>query len=367
MRVGATVSMTSGNRLLNPGHPVNLVKGRIRWLLLIVFLLCALTLGCSKQDEGGKTAEAKQQTEASAGPVAARVGQAPISVAELREYAAERSPGRGAATGEEVARRYLDELVTSEVLYQEALRLGLDREPEIHRSIRQMLTQRLLNRQVTEAVLSRKIEETKLRRYYDRHVGEFSRPEQLRLADIFIAVPAGATAEEKGELRKKAGQVLAEAVAMSGKRTGFGSLVAQYSDRHANYGKGDTGFFDKEGKPVGIDRKLAEAAFGLERVGNLGQEVVETPDGYHIIMLVGRRSAQKRPLAAVKSELERRIRREAVTKARKAYIESLKQKDEIQIDALVAAEFLADLKDNSGIKPPFIVADPKRFNRFDET
>jgi peptidyl-prolyl cis-trans isomerase D len=99
-----------------------------------------------------------------------------------------------------------------------------------------------------------------------------------------------------------------------------------------------------EGKPSGIDKRLAQAAFNLERVGSLAEEVIETADGYHIIMLIGRRAAVERPLDEVRSELKQRIQREAAARTSRAYMESLKQKAEIHIEREQLAAMLEELK-----------------------
>lgn len=324
-------------------------------LLCLSIVLFVAALGCSKDKQDNK-AVSKGVKDTS--PVVVRIGDDTITALELKNYLSSRPMSRHHRASEDYAEKRLDEMVLEVVLYQEALRLKLDQDPEVRRRIRQMLTRKLLEEQVEKEVWIRQIEEKEYQDYYDQHKDEFSRPEQVRLADIFIAVPPDATADQKAALRKKAETALAEALKVREKRSGFGGLVRKYSDTHGKYRKGDTGFFDTEGKPVGIDKKLAEAAFKLERVGSMSEHVIETPEGYHVIMLVGKRPAFHRELEAVKREIDHRIRREALKKAREAYIENLKKKANIKVDRASVAEILKELEEGREKQTP--PAPPKR-------
>jgi parvulin-like peptidyl-prolyl isomerase len=243
-----------------------------------------------------------------------------------------------------VVKERLGELITAEALYQEALRLKLDRKPEIQRKIRQILSQELLEEQVQRPLREKKFSEEELRRYFDEHIGEYSRPEQVRLADIFIAVPEGATAEERKAKREKAEEVLAKAFEAKDKRFGFAELVRKYSDKHPLFRLGDTGFFDREGKPSGLDPALVDAAFKLKQNRDLAESVVETKGGFHVIMQVGKRSAVNTEFKDVASAIERRLRREQMQKRRVDYIEGLKKTAGITVDETVVAGIAGELE-----------------------
>ena len=316
-------------------------------LVCLAALFLWLAFGCSNDNRDSKT-EAESQREKQ--PVVATVGISTITEADFRSFLSERPIShRGTVTATDVEKR-LDALIMEEVLYQEALRLNLDQEPEVKQRIRQMLNQRLVDEQINRQVWDREIAEGELQKYYETHWNEFNRPEQVRLADVFIAVSPDAAGEERAELRKRAETVLSKALEARGKRSGFGNLVRRYSDQHKTYGRGDTGFFDREGMPAGIDGKLAEEAFKLERVGTMGEQLIETTEGFHIIMLIGKRSAVQRPRESVREQLKQRLRRESVVKARKAYIEGLRGKADVQIDHQIMDKVLADLNKDAYAK-----------------
>jgi parvulin-like peptidyl-prolyl isomerase len=304
--------------------------------------------GCSKKEESTKAPSVKK---AATSPVVAQVGINTVTADDLKAVLNTRPKSYRRRMSEEELRERLDKIILEEVLFQEALQLKIDQLPDIRRRYRTMLTQKLMDEQVNRKQWNREVPNAELKAYYDRHFEKFNRPAQVRIADIFISLPEGATDAQKAKLQKKAEGVLSEALALKGQRAGFGRLVRQYSTRHKLYGKGATGFFDIKGQPRGIDRKLAEAAFKLEKVGSISGQVITTPEGFHVIMLVGKRAALNRPLETVKNQIKRLVQREGVEKARKDFIEALKTKADIKIDETALSAVQAELAQTGPNRP----------------
>jgi parvulin-like peptidyl-prolyl isomerase len=312
-------------------------------LLTIVVILSMFFIGCSRDEKKTKmSTEEKQDTLT----IVARVGDGRITSDEFKRYLAKRPiHPRSEEIKEQIDRR-LETLILEEVLYQEALRLQLDKESEVQERIRQILIQKLINDQINEKVRSREISTDKLKEFYDKHKGKFNRPTQVRLADIYIAVPSGAAKTVREQQRKKAQDILAKVQNLKNRRTGFGGLIHQYSDTPEKYRKGDTGFFDIEGKPVGIDTQLAEAAFKLNKVGSMSEQVIETANGFHVVLLIGRRNAVNRPLQSVQNQIRQQIQHDAINETREAYLKKLKDNADIAIDENVLSGIFAELGSN---------------------
>jgi hypothetical protein len=85
----------------------------------------------------------------------ATIGEGHLSVAEVRDYLLSRPVAEGQPVTADVLNERIEEMVTSEVLFQEALRFKLDQQPELRRNLRLLLAQRLLAEKVDEPVLSR--------------------------------------------------------------------------------------------------------------------------------------------------------------------------------------------------------------------
>ena len=308
-------------------------------VLVIVMFLTLEAWGIEKSDK-----EYVKQDEKLKQEKIAVIDNETINAANFLDYLSYRPLYRNSDITETTVKQRLDEMIVGEVLYQEGLRLKIDREPKVRRRIQQIVSSELLAEYVDKKIRSRKIEEKELQDYYKLHKYEFNRPEQIRLADIFIAVPDGSDKELQTEKKKKAEKALAEAQQIKNNKFGFGKLIREYSDTHHKYPLGDTGYFDAQGNPFGLDIKLSEQAFKLQRIGTLCDHVIETRDGYHVIMLVDRRPAVHKQFVNVKSEIKRNIRNEDLKTARQNYINDLKRKAEIQIDNDVIKDIVLELK-----------------------
>lgn len=320
---------------------------KIRMGLVIVILSVALGLmvgGCSKT-EGDKTAGGAEKR------VVMKVGDQKIDAVILEKYLEFRPVPMNADNTSEMLKKRAEELAVEELLYQEALKLKLDQALDVRQKIREILNQKIMEEQVHKTVLQRKIEQPELQAYYDAHQSEFNRPEEIRVADVFIAVPKDASETQRAELKRKAEAALAEALASPNPNVGFLQSIQKYSDQPEKYAKGDTGFFSADGKPAGIDPRVVEAAFKLEKGGDIFPEIIEAEDGYHLIMHNGRRLAVNRPLEQVARQLERRMKNEEIRKKKDDFIQSLKAKTQITIDDKELAVLQEKLKVENRNRP----------------
>ncbi|MHC4692192.1 MAG: peptidyl-prolyl cis-trans isomerase [Planctomycetota bacterium] len=299
----------------------------------LVAVVFSVAMICLCPDYASAAAEKSKRSPAvSAEDTIAQVDEERIDTDYLTSYLSTRPlPAYSQVTAKIIEQR-LEELITSEVLYRQALRIGLDKRPEIHHRIQQILAQNLLEEKVNKPVRERKITNRELQAYYNDHVNEFQRPAQVRLADIFIAVDPAAASGQRKQKKEKAEKALAEVLANQDQRLGFGKRILKYSDTPEKYPKGNTGFFDIQGKSIGLDINLAREAFKLEKAGQVCDHIIKTADGYHIIMLTGRREAVHKPFEKVKVQLRRRIYRERIALAQNEYIESMKKKCRIKIN-----------------------------------
>jgi peptidyl-prolyl cis-trans isomerase C len=308
----------------------------------LAILFCVVMV-CLWVDSASAAAEkSKNSMSVSAQDIVAQVGDESIDTDYLKSYLSTRPVPAYSQVSSKTVEQRLEELIASEVLYRQALRINLDKDPEIRHRIQQILAQSLLEEMVNKSVREREITEQELQAYYNEHIDEFQRPAQVRLADIFISVSPAAASGQRKQKKEQAEKVLTEVLAHQEERLGFGKRILKYSDTPGKYHKGNTGFFDIEGKPVGLDRNLAREAFKLEKTGQVCDHIIKTADGYHIIMLTGRREPINIPFERVKQQLRQRIYRERIELAQTEYIESLKQKCRIKINQDVFDEFVKE-------------------------
>lgn len=313
-------------------------RHRGSWVLVDAALFCCML---SSGVPAGRCADAPAPP---ADAAVAWVGDGAITAGELRASLAAHPPAGAPDQAAARVRKRLDDLIAFEALYREALRQGVDRIPDLRRTIRELLVQRFLDEQVNRPAQSRPVTDEEVGAYYEAHRSEFVRPEQVRLGDIYLAVPQGADATVREERRAAAAKILEEARAASREPSGFSELVRKRSDTNPLYPLGDTGFFDREGKPQGLPAALVEAGMSLSATGEVLDRLVEAPEGFHVIMRTGRRAAENRPLEQVRHEIEGRIRRDERLRAQDDLVRRLRGETPPKIDEAALGALIDQLQ-----------------------
>ena len=230
------------------------------FVLPIVFLaaglLLAVALGCERRP---------LQTDRDKSPVLVTVNGKELTRHDFdiilpRDY-------QSVLTQEE-RREYLDRWITTELLYEEAMVLGLDVSPEIDVRLEQykmdLVADRLLQQVIEDKVT---VTEDDVLAYYNYHKEEYLR--EYRVSHILVNTMEDAE-KVKSLLSSKS----------------FTYLAGRYSvDKHARAG-GDLGYLSK-GNMV---PEFESVVFGME-IGEVS-DVIESDFGYHIIKIMDIRDAR---------------------------------------------------------------------------
>ena len=271
-------------------------------------------------------------TPEQAAAVVARIGEREITVGEVADRLSAQSPYlRARYSNPEQRRAYLDNLVRFELLALEAERRGLDELPEVRRSREQVMVQQMMKDLFEERIRLADVSDADIRAYYAEHERDFQQPEQVRAAHILIRD------------RALAEQVLREANADEANIEAWRALVTRYTQDEASGGArdGDLRFFSIDGTrndtpqdsdPAPVDPALARAAFALERVGEVADELVETSAGFHIVKLLGRRGALNRSLAEAERPIRNLLWRERRREAIDSFVQDLREQAHVEID-----------------------------------
>jgi peptidyl-prolyl cis-trans isomerase C len=286
--------------------------------LVALSILGSIALACSggESGSGGGNAEAPRVhglTEEQAGQTLAKIGDHTITVGEFAEEIANKGPFlRARYNSPERRRELLDQLVRFELLAQEAHARGLDEEPEVQRTRKQVLIRRFLKQEYEDRIQPTDITDDEVRAFYDAHPTEFHQPEQVRISHIVVAREADAT------------RILRQIQASPNDVRLFRQLAEQFDTDPATHDAfGDVGFFSRpadhrDGEPV-VPEPVATAAFSMETIGAVFPTVVHSERGYEIIKLTGRRAALDRSL----DESSRTIRNRLWRERRETEIEAL--------------------------------------------
>jgi len=305
-------------------------------LILAIVLAFGGGGGCSKKDEQTSAPDEEWPqhglTEAQANEVLVTIGERTITVGEFADRLASQSPYLQARfESPERRREFLDNLVRFELLVYEARRRGYADRPEIQRARRTAMTQQLIKKEVDEHLKLAEITDEEIQAVYDANPQEYDRPAQVRASDIL--------AKERADAEK----VLAQAKKSNINQ--FRQLARQKSEDEATKKDGgDLQFFtaDAEGRPP---RAVRDAAFTLNRVGEVFPEVIKTAEGYHIVMLTGKRAPLKRTYEQAKRAIRHKLAREKKDAVMEALLERLRKDVKVEIDYDALADVKVDIPD----------------------
>lgn len=261
------------------------------------------------------------------GEVAARYGDQVMTVDEL-VLELQRLPRRSRnLMNEEGRNRFVENYILHELLFEEGLARGLDRDPEIRRQVEDMNRRLVVQRLVKQLQDGPPVTDEAIAKYYDENRTRYSTT-TLRARHILVREEDVAE-----DLREK----------IEAEPDSFADLAKEHSVDTASARKGgDLGFF-------GHGRMVPEfevAAFALKEPGDLS-DVVKTQYGYHIILLQERREGQEKPLDQVREQIRSSLRHEAVQTRTQEYYADLKKKADIKIDTKVVERVAADLPEPS--------------------
>lgn len=304
-------------------------------MLCLVLVLATPLSACGGKEESPEEPAAATEdsrhglTEAQAAEVLARVGEATITVGDMAERLADQSPYlRARYDSPERRREFLDNMIRFELLAQEAERRGLMDAPEVRQAREQAMIQQMMRELFEDRIRLEDVTDEEVAAYYEEHRSEFDKPAQVRASHILL------------EDRATAERVLAELQQDPANVGRFRELAEQHNEDPGTQGlrRGDLRFFTREGTRVeaggasadeaaddSVDPAVAAAAFGLEGIGSLHPELVETDRGFHIVKLTGRRAALRRTLEQASRPIRNRLWREKREGAIDSFLADLRE------------------------------------------
>jgi peptidyl-prolyl cis-trans isomerase C len=207
-------------------------------------------------------------------------------------------------------KRFLDETIAEMLFFEEAVRKGVDKDPEVREVVREatkkVVITKLIKNEVDDKV---GVSEDEMRRFYEANREKFKSPALWRVSHILVPT------------ENKAQELLSEI----GKGAKFEDLARNNStDATASRG-GDIGYF-RAGQLV---PDFENAALKL-KPGELSG-VVHTQFGYHIIKLTDKRDAAVESYEKVKSYVEIELKRKKRAELFDKLVQDLKKKYSVDI------------------------------------
>ena len=301
---------------------INLNKGdKMKKIFIVVLSFFCLTMMSASCKEKGGVKMGSKNSE----PVLAKINNKEITLTEFNDRLKEVPQlAQKESLSLETKKGLLDNLVVRELLYQDALKTGIDKEKDTAFLVEEMKMRVVVDRYFKKEIDDKvKVTEDDVKTFYKEHPEEAKTPDEVRASHILLK-----TKEEAEMIKKK----LKEG-------SKFEDLAKKYSlDHGSKETGGDLGLFSK-GMMV---PEFEEAAFKL-KVGEVS-DIVQTQFGFHIIKIKERKEGKIKNYDEVKKDLENSL----INKKRKdrfdTLVAELKAKGKITINE--------DLLKGDGTKTP---------------
>ncbi|MBI5544604.1 MAG: peptidyl-prolyl cis-trans isomerase, partial [Deltaproteobacteria bacterium] len=157
-------------------------------------------LRASKDGSGSAVSDGVLPVTGLPGKPVATFDGASISGEELKKQIEEQAPFvRARYSTPEGKKEFLDNLIRSELLAREAQRKGYPSDKDIVRQHKRNMVALFVQREFEEPQQKQVVPEEDLRKYYDAHLGDYQRPERVRVAHVFFEAPAADAARRKAQ------------------------------------------------------------------------------------------------------------------------------------------------------------------------
>ncbi len=281
---------------------------KLRSYSLLLVPLLAIT-GCdqmqtsldSARNDSKTPATAETSAAAETGEVVATVNGSPITRAVLDVYSGQRmAKGAEEATPETM----LNELITLELMRQEADSKGLGSQPVVVASIDQLQRSALAGAAIKDFMDKNPVQDEAIKTYYDQNIAAPGKEYQAR--HILV---------EKEDDAKNI-------ISLLDTGTDFSELAKEKSTDSSGASGGELGWFS----PGQMVKEFADAAAALEK-GSYTKTPVKTQFGWHVILLEDVRDSTPPPFDDVKDRLKMGLANQELQK----HIQQIRETAKIEI------------------------------------
>lgn len=268
----------------------------------------------------------------------ARVGELDFTAEQLRPYLSGLTTEQRDALEENPAAltQAVRTIILQQLLLKEALSAGWDKDAAVVARLENMRQAFLADSYLKEvaAVPANYPSDEEARAAYDARKDSFVIPRQLRVAEIYIAAPEGATSAEKSKAR-------IETVQKKLKQPGadFAAIARTDSDERQSAAKG------------GEIGWLAESSLQPEiraRVASMPKDTVSEPiklgDGWYFVKVMDIKESRISTFDEMKPRIVEALRGERLRMNSEAYLAKLQQQNPISLNELALSKVLEPAK-----------------------
>ncbi len=252
-------------------------------------------------------------------PIIARINKEAITEEDfLKEVTRIPEWARTQFKGKEGKEKFLDELIKRELIYQDAIKMRLQKDEEYLAKVKEFekmtLVSLILKKEVEEKAT---VDDAEVKAFFDQNQDKFTIGTKLKASHILV------------ETEKEANDILERI----NKGEGFAKLAKSLSkDKGSAQKGGDLGYFGK-GKMV---PEFEKAALGL-KPGEVSSPV-RTRFGYHIIKLTDIQKGEAANFEQSRESIKRQLLAEKRKRLFDSYVNVLKDRGKVvKIDATLEA------------------------------
>jgi len=302
---------------------------KFNWNAALLMTL-SLSLSACPSQKTGSAGDSNKGAETAAGTPLVTMSHGSITVEDFKANLMDQSPFvRARYNTPERKAEYLNDMVRFELLAAEAERQGLNKDPEVQKTMKKVMVQKLIRKIGEDG--GDGIPEPQLRAFYDAHLSDYVKPERARVSQIFVAAAAG-DAKGRAAAEKKIKGLEAQLKKRASETTAFQMIARESSDDAASRATGgDLGYHTSEEFGATWGKGCAEAIFKLETVGN-HTSVVEGDKGFHLFKLTGRQKSLERSFDQVRPQIEGLVKREQRTAIFNAFVKKITDEAKVSID-----------------------------------
>jgi len=233
----------------------------------------------------------------------------------------------------ESRQRLLWKMVDESVVAAHARKAGYEDAPQVREVVRRMVVEKFLADRLEPKLAAVTVEEAEIRELYDRDPELYRTRERVLPAVIAIGKPAGASEAEIAARADRMRMAREGALALSPNVANFGEVAADFSeDVRSRASGGEIGWITEGSTPSWIDERIADAAFELERVGEIG-EVIETERAFYLVKLVDRSAAVDRQFETVRDGIRMQLERQRRDEVRRQFLDELRRELRVAVAA----------------------------------
>ena len=180
-----------------------------------------------------------------------------------------------------------------------------------------LLTQEVVRREVGSHI---NIPGDEVKKYYDAHPQEFTRPEQVVLSEIFLSTE-GKSPEEIASVQRKAEDLRNRVM----KGDDFNEIAKRYSEGSTAKDGGDLGTF----KQSELAPQLEEVVFKMDK----GQitDVIQTKTGFEVLKVENHYKAGLQPVDKVENEIMNRLYMQKMQPQMRDYLGQLREESYVMV------------------------------------